>query len=155
MLELPQQGESNNYPWHMFLGILNTVLFNFSNNPFQLKPKICSIQIVVIKSFVVISNVGIKRGDCIYKIYISTLIQPDQINSLVIITDPLCGFDSDRTAHFKEAKQLVRCLPWTHLHTIFAWLKFNALNAILYMLSSSEHDIFIINLMTFKYLFVG
>ena len=50
----------------MFLWILNTILFNFSNNPFQLKLKIRSIQIVVITIFVVLSTVGIKKIDCIY-----------------------------------------------------------------------------------------
>ena len=48
----------------MFLGILNTILFNFSNNPFHLELKFRSIQIVVIASFVVILNFGIKRADC-------------------------------------------------------------------------------------------
>ena len=48
----------------MFLGIFNTILFNFSNNPFHLELKIRSIQIVVITSFVVISNVGIKKVNC-------------------------------------------------------------------------------------------
>ena len=47
----------------MFLGMLNTILFNFSNNPFHFELKIRSIQIVVITSSVVISNVGIKRVD--------------------------------------------------------------------------------------------
>ena len=48
----------------MFLAILNTILFNFSNNPFLLELKICSIQTVVITSFVVISEVSIKKVDC-------------------------------------------------------------------------------------------
>ena len=48
----------------MFLGILNTILFKFSNNPFHLELRNRLIQIVVITSFVVISNVGIKRVDC-------------------------------------------------------------------------------------------
>ena len=47
----------------MFLGILNTVLFNFSSNPFILELKIRSIQVVVITSFIVLSNVCIKRLD--------------------------------------------------------------------------------------------
>ena len=59
LLESPQRGDSNKYPWHMFLGILNTILFNFSNYPFHLVLKILSIQIVIILS------VGIKRDDCI------------------------------------------------------------------------------------------
>ena len=49
----------------MFLGILNTILFDFYNNPFHLELKIRSIQIVVITSYVVISNVGINRANCI------------------------------------------------------------------------------------------
>ena len=47
----------------MFLGLLNTILFNFSNNWFHLELKIRSIQSVIITSFVVISNVGIKWVD--------------------------------------------------------------------------------------------
>ena len=64
LLESPRCGNSNEYPRHMFLGILNTILFNFSNISFKIDLKIRSIQTVVIKSFVVISNVGIKRFDC-------------------------------------------------------------------------------------------
>ena len=66
-LESPRRRDSNKYPQHMFLGILNTILFNFSNNPFQLQLKIRSIQIVVMMGVVVKSNVGIKRVDCIVK----------------------------------------------------------------------------------------
>ena len=65
LIESPLRGDSNKYPLHMFLGILNTILFNFSNNPFYHELKVRSIQIVVITSFVVISNVGIKRVVCI------------------------------------------------------------------------------------------
>ena len=50
----------------MFLGILNTILYNFSNNPFHLELKIRIIQIVVITSFGVISNVDIKWVDYVY-----------------------------------------------------------------------------------------
>ena len=45
--------------------VLNTIFFNFSNIPFPLQLKISSIQIVVLTSFVELSNVGIKRVDCI------------------------------------------------------------------------------------------
>ena len=45
----------------MFLGVLNTVSFIFSDNPFRLQLIISSIKIDVITSFVLISNVGIKR----------------------------------------------------------------------------------------------
>ena len=69
LLESPQRGDSNKYPRHVFLGILITILFNFSNNPFHLELKIRSVQNVVITSFVVISNVGIKRFDCSSTIY--------------------------------------------------------------------------------------
>ena len=44
----------------MFLGVLYTVFLNISN--YLLRN--CSIQIVVVTNFVVISNVGIKRFDC-------------------------------------------------------------------------------------------
>ena len=64
VLESPRRGDSNKYPRHMFLGISNAILFEFSNNPFHFQLKIRSIQTVVITSFVVISNMGIKRVDC-------------------------------------------------------------------------------------------
>lgn len=41
-----------------------TLFLNISNYLFHLKPRIHSIQIVVITSFVVILNAGIKRVDC-------------------------------------------------------------------------------------------
>ena len=63
MLESPRRGDSNKYPRHMFLEILNTILFNFSNNPFHIEIKMRSIQNDGITSFSVISNVDIKRVD--------------------------------------------------------------------------------------------
>ena len=65
MLELPQQGDSNKYPQHMFLGVLNTVFLNISNYLPHLELWNRSIQTVVVTNFVIISNVGIKRFDCI------------------------------------------------------------------------------------------
>ena len=59
--ESPRRGDSNNYPRHMILAILNAILFNFSNNPIHLELKISSIQTVVI------SNVSIKTVDCTIK----------------------------------------------------------------------------------------
>ena len=61
--------EHSSYPRHVFLGILNTILSNFFNNPFHLELRIPSIQIVVITSFVVISNVGIKTINCMSILY--------------------------------------------------------------------------------------
>ena len=58
----------------MFLGILNTILFNFSYNPFHLELRIRAIQNVVIRNFVVISNVGIERVDCIIMTYDSECV---------------------------------------------------------------------------------
>ena len=63
LLESHRRGYSSKYPRHMFLGILNTILFNFSNNPIHIELRIRSIHIAVITSFVV-SNVGIKRVYC-------------------------------------------------------------------------------------------
>ena len=60
----PWRGDSNKYPRHMFLGVLNTVILNISNYLPHLVLRNCSIQIVVIVNFVIISNVGIKRFDC-------------------------------------------------------------------------------------------
>ena len=68
------RGDSNKYPPHMFLGILNTILFNFFNNPFHFELKIRSIQIVVITSFVVISNVCIKRFDFRPVLFVDVLL---------------------------------------------------------------------------------
>ena len=67
--------KSNKYPQHMFLAVLSSVFFNFSNNPFHLQLRIRFIPMVVITSFVVISNVVIKRVDC---------------NTLIIVVLYLC-----------------------------------------------------------------
>ena len=64
MLWIFRRGDSHKYPQHMFLGVLSAIFLNFSNNPFRLQLRIRSIQIDVITSFVVISNVVIKRVDC-------------------------------------------------------------------------------------------
>ena len=47
----------------MFLGVhvLNTVFLNIYNHLSHLERRIGSIQIVIVMSFVVISNVGMKR----------------------------------------------------------------------------------------------
>ena len=55
MLELPQ------YPQHIFLVVLNTKILQYLSS----LVKDSFIQIVVISSFVVISNGGIKMADCI------------------------------------------------------------------------------------------
>ena len=57
LLESPRRGDSNKYPQHIFLGILNTLFLNISDYLPHLSNR--SIQIVVITSFVVISNVDI------------------------------------------------------------------------------------------------
>ena len=48
----------------MFLGVLNTIFLKVSNYLPHLQLRNHSIQIVVIRNFVVISNVSIKRFDC-------------------------------------------------------------------------------------------
>ena len=48
----------------MFLGVMNTVFLNISNYLPHIELRNCSIQIVVLTNFVVISNAGIKRFDC-------------------------------------------------------------------------------------------
>ena len=53
----------------MFLGVVSTIFLNFSINPFLPQLRIRSIQIVIIMSFVVISNVVIKRVDCIEDLF--------------------------------------------------------------------------------------
>ena len=65
LLESPHWGDSNKYPQHMFLGLLNTIILNISNCLPQFELRNCSILIVVITNFVVISNVSIKRADCL------------------------------------------------------------------------------------------
>ena len=59
----------------MFLGVLNIAFLNISNYLPHLKVRKRSIQIAVIRNFVVISNAGIKRFDCISQhVYICLLI---------------------------------------------------------------------------------
>ena len=50
----------------MFLGQLNTIVLNISNDPFHLELVIHSIQIVVLMSFDVITNFGIRRANCTF-----------------------------------------------------------------------------------------
>ena len=49
----------------MFLGVFNTVFLNIYIYLPRLELRNRSIQIVVVSNFVVISNVGIKRFECI------------------------------------------------------------------------------------------
>ena len=49
----------------MFLRVLNTVFLNISIYLPHLEPRNRSIKIVVVMNFVVITNVSIKRFDCI------------------------------------------------------------------------------------------
>ena len=65
LLESPHWGDSNKYPQHMFLGVLNTIFLNIFNYLPHLELRNRSIQIVVIVNSVIESNVGIKRFDCI------------------------------------------------------------------------------------------
>ena len=81
LLESPRCGDSNKYPQHMFLGVLNIVFLNISNYLPHVELRNRSIQIVVVTNFVVISNVGIKRFDCIYK-------------AVYVITFPTLGYSS-------------------------------------------------------------
>ena len=64
-LESPKRGDSNKYPKHMFLEILNTIFLNIPNYLPHLELRNRSILIVVMTNFVVISNVNIKRVDFI------------------------------------------------------------------------------------------
>ena len=66
LLESPRWGDSNKSPQRMFLGVLNTIFLNISYYLPHLKLRNRSIQIVVLTNFVVISNVDIKRLECIY-----------------------------------------------------------------------------------------
>ena len=59
LLESPQLCDSNKYPQHMFLRVLNTAILNISNYLPHLELRDRSIQIVMITNFVIISNVGI------------------------------------------------------------------------------------------------
>ena len=64
LLESPRRGDSNKYPQHMFLGVLNTAFLNISNYLPHLEVRNRSIQIVVVTNFFVISNVVIKGFAC-------------------------------------------------------------------------------------------
>ena len=103
LLESPQRGDSNKYPEHMFLEVLNTILFNFSNNPFLLQLRIRSIQIVVITSFVVISNVVLKAVDCI-------CVQNIFLVLLAFIIYPLNQIDTDRVEQ-TQSQQTCQLFP--------------------------------------------
>ena len=77
----------------MFLQVLNIIFFNISNYLPHLELRNRSIQNVVITIFVVISNVGIRRFDCIY----AKSDQNTLINTPVI--------DGKRNANGKTYKQ--------------------------------------------------
>ena len=74
----------------MFLGILNTILFSLSNNPFHLELNIHSTEIVVIMSFVVLSNVGIKRVDCTSCFKCSCVTCNRMRHTTIACKDPFC-----------------------------------------------------------------
>ena len=57
LLELPWQGNFNKYPKQEFLGVLNIIFMNTSNYLAYLQLRVCSIQTVIVKCFVVILNV--------------------------------------------------------------------------------------------------
>ena len=65
----------------MFLIVLYTIFSNISNYPSHLELKIRSIQIVVITSFVVISNIGIKRVYCIFNFNFRDAVLISMLNS--------------------------------------------------------------------------
>ena len=67
LLKSPRRGDSNKYPQHVILGVVDTILLNISNSLPHLEQRNRSIEIVVITNFVVISNAGIKRYNCIYR----------------------------------------------------------------------------------------
>ena len=48
----------------MFLTVLNTIFLNISKNPSHFELRIHSVQTGVITSFVIISNVFLKRANC-------------------------------------------------------------------------------------------
>ena len=65
LLETPRRGDSNTYPQIMFLGVSNTLFLNTSKYLPHLALRNRSIQIVDITNFVVLSNLGLKRFNCI------------------------------------------------------------------------------------------
>ena len=111
--------DSNKYPRHIFLGILNTALFDFSNyQDFHLELWIRSIQIVVVTKFVGISNVGIKRVDCNLLVFTpcnfgkthriqqeKSIVDPFIMKSCTILTSdlvyPLLDIQFDTTVKFR------------------------------------------------------
>ena len=54
--EWPQWGNSNKYPQHMFLGVLNIIFLNISNYLPHLELRNRSIQIVVKPNFVIVAS---------------------------------------------------------------------------------------------------
>ena len=56
LLKWPQQGDSNKYPQHMFLGVLNTIFLNIFNYLPHLDLRNRTIQIIVIMNFVIKSE---------------------------------------------------------------------------------------------------
>ena len=75
-------------------------LFNFSNNSFHIELKIRSIQTVVLTSFVVISNVGIKRVDC-------TRARADE-NLLYRLLIDKSQWHYNKTVTFKKGKRWLK-----------------------------------------------
>lgn len=51
----------------MFLGVKNNIFLNISNHLSQLILSICSIPTIIITTYVIISNVSIKRIDCTWE----------------------------------------------------------------------------------------
>lgn len=62
--EDPQWGDSKKQPLGMLLRVSNTIFKNISIYMIHLVQRICFVQIIIITSFVVLSNIRIKMVDC-------------------------------------------------------------------------------------------
>ena len=142
LLESPHRGDSNKYPQHMLLEILNATFLNISNNSSHLELRICSIQTVVITSFVVISNVGLEMVDCTRKIttelsllplviYSSVKLKYPQYSCLNFFFSILISTHNFRSAQFEYIFPVSQdnfvsrsnISSWTFIWLICTWIK--------------------------------
>ena len=80
-LESPRRGNSNKYPQHRFFGLLNIIFLNITYHLPHLELRNCSIQIVVITNFAIVSNVSIKRFDCTSVLILSWILNLNQLGT--------------------------------------------------------------------------
>ena len=92
--------DSNRYPQHTFLEVLNTVFLNISNYLPHLELRNRSIQIVVTTNFVVISHVSIKRFDQLFIIlqFFTALYITKKVRDILVWACLSCLFETSPVA---------------------------------------------------------